>query len=170
MSRAFVKEDADGGEVLVAQRAPLPPGVPNLVTRAGHAALERERAERLAELEALEAAESTQESRRLLATRREEYELLLGRIATARVVEPPAERDVADVGATVRVRYGSGAQAGRTAELTIVGVDEADPLEGLVAFTAPLARALIGKRPGMEASFDVGEETLRVTLEEVSYP
>jgi transcription elongation GreA/GreB family factor len=30
----------------------------------------------------------------------------------------------------------------------IVGVDEADPSAGLVAFVAPLARALLGRRVG----------------------
>jgi transcription elongation factor GreB len=53
---------------------------------------------------------------------------------------------------------------GRAREIQIVGVDEADPAAGLVAFAAPLARALLGhrvgdvvtvRRPGGEDELDV---------------
>jgi transcription elongation GreA/GreB family factor len=37
---------------------------------------------------------------------------------------------------------------GQIRELQIVGVDEADPAAGLVAFLAPLAKALLGRRVG----------------------
>lgn len=169
MSRAFVKEDASGEDVVVTHRAPLPDGVPNLVTPAGLAALERERDERRHELEVLMASEPTPDGRRKLAAAEEELELLLGRVATAQVVGPPPDRDEAGVGATVTVRYLSGLQAGRTAEFTVVGVDEADPLEGLVAFTAPVAQALLGQRVGAEGAFMAGDTELRVRLERVSY-
>lgn len=169
MSRAFVKEDASGEDVVVTHRAPLPDGVPNLVTPAGLTALERERDERRHELEVLMASEPTPDGRRKLAAAEEELELLLGRVATAQVVGPPPGRDEAGVGATVTVRYLSGPQAGRTAEFTVVGVDEADPLEGLVAFTAPVAQALLGQRAGAEGAFMAGDTELRVRLERVSY-
>ena len=44
MSRAFVRDDADQERVLVPQRAPLPAGVPNLVTPSGLEALQIGRA------------------------------------------------------------------------------------------------------------------------------
>ena len=48
----------------------------------------------------------------------------------------------------VRVR----ASAGTVSCYEIVGVDEADAARGLIAFTSPLARALIGKGIGEVAS------------------
>lgn len=169
MSRAFVKEDASGEDVVVTHRPPLPDGVPNLVTPAGLAALVSERDERQTELVALAASEPTPEGRRKLAAAEEELELLLGRIATAQVVAPPRDRDEAGVGATVVVRYLTGPQAGRAAEFSLVGVDEADPLEGRVAFTAPVAQALIGKRPGAESAFKAGDAEQTVRLKSVDY-
>ena len=44
----------------------------------------------------------------------------------------------------LRVRHASGKEQA----YQIVGVDEADAAHGLVAFTAPLARALLGRRAG----------------------
>lgn len=169
MSRAFVKEDASGEDVVVTHRPPLPDGVPNLVTPAGLAALEGERDERRHALQAVAASEPTPEGRRQLAAAEEELELLLGRIATAQVVVPPHDRSAVDVGATVIVRYLTGPQAGRTAEFSVVGVDEADPLDGRVAFTAPVAQALIGKRVGADGAFKAGSVELVVRLESVSY-
>jgi transcription elongation factor GreB len=47
----------------------------------------------------------------------------------------------------------------------IVGVDEANAAEGRVAFTAPVARAVLGKRVGETATLRTarGEEELEVT-------
>ena len=48
--------------------------------------------------------------------------------------------------------------------IDIVGVDEADASSGRIAFVAPLARALLGKRPGDVVTFRTprGEEELEV--------
>jgi transcription elongation factor GreB len=56
----------------------------------------------------------------------------------------PADRDEVRFGARVRVR----GEDSHAREVQIVGVDEADPAAGLVAFVAPLARALLGQRVG----------------------
>jgi transcription elongation factor GreB len=37
---------------------------------------------------------------------------------------------------------------GEIRQLQIVGVDEANPAAGLIAFVAPMARALLGRRAG----------------------
>lgn len=134
MSRAFVRDDADQERVLVPQRAPLPAGVSNLVTPAGFVALKRERDDR--EREALTSdADATDRARRLTVVR-EVLDQLDDRLASARVVVPAEKgEDVATQGATVVVRFDDG----ETTAFRIVGVDEADPLEGLVAFTAPIA-------------------------------
>ncbi len=57
---------------------------------------------------------------------------------------PPVDRDEIRFGARVKMRDAAGALR----EIQIVGVDEADPGKGLVAFLAPLARALLGRRAG----------------------
>jgi transcription elongation factor GreB len=57
---------------------------------------------------------------------------------------PPADRDEIRFGARVKIQDATGILR----ELQIVGVDEADPGQGLVAFVAPLARALLGARVG----------------------
>ena len=46
----------------------------------------------------------------------------------------------------------------------IVGVDEANPAQGLIAFVAPVARALLGKRLGEVVSWRSprGEEELEI--------
>ena len=55
-----------------------------------------------------------------------------------------------------------GAPQGTRQRISIVGVDEADPAAGRVAFVSPIARALIGARVGDEVSFGAGGARLRV--------
>jgi transcription elongation factor GreB len=123
VSKAFTKDDRPDEPVVVRHRQSLPEGLPNYVTRRG-----------------------LQRLRDLLATtepsgRRGELEQ---RIATAVVAPPPVDRDEIRFGARVKLRDA----AGGLRELQIVGIDEADPGKGLVAFLAPLARALLGRRAG----------------------
>ena len=123
MSKAFTKDDRPDEPVLVRHRPSLPEGSPNYVTRRGLQGL-----------------------RDLLATtepggRRAELEQ---RIATAVLAPPPADRDEIRFGARVKMRDAAGALR----QIQIVGVDEADPGKGMVAFLAPLARALLGRRAG----------------------
>jgi transcription elongation GreA/GreB family factor len=46
----------------------------------------------------------------------------------------------------------------------IVGVDEADVKQGRIAFTSPIARALIGKRAGDQATLQLGGGTRTLTV------
>jgi transcription elongation factor GreB len=68
--------------------------------------------------------------------------------------------DEVRLGATVVVRD----SAGRQSRFQIVGVDEADGKTGRIAFVAPLARALLGRRVGELASVQTprGEDDLEV--------
>jgi transcription elongation GreA/GreB family factor len=122
---------------------PLPPG-PNLVTAAGLAQAEA----RVAELAAAVAAE-TDETK--LARAQRDLRYWRTRLATAELApRPPA--GAAAFGTRITFRLG-----GSTRSLAIVGDDEADPAAGKIAFSAPLARALIGAGPGDFADF--GGET-----------
>jgi transcription elongation factor GreB len=69
---------------------------------------------------------------------------LIKRLENAEVVRS-AGRDTDQVffGATVRVRMKDGEK-----ELTIVGLDEVDPVHGMVSWISPVARALIKAREG----------------------
>ena len=157
MSKAFTKDDDASLPPLVPRRAPLPPGQPNYVTARGLAALREE----LTTLRAEHAAASARGDVSQAAASAERANELEARLATAELVPmpspPPAE---VRFGATVVVRSESGTE--RT--YSIVGVDEADASAGRIAFIAPLARALIGKRAGEAAVVRAphGEEELEL--------
>ncbi|HSQ68276.1 MAG TPA: GreA/GreB family elongation factor [Polyangiaceae bacterium] len=142
MSKAFTKDDA-AGEVVVPPRAPLPEGMPNYVTPRGLAALREEHARLASERARAEAAGDAN-----LAALNERVALLEDRLARAELVDPSTQpQDEVRFGATVTLRDAQGAEK----RWRIVGVDEADPARGTVAFTSPLARALLGKAVGDEA-------------------
>jgi transcription elongation factor GreB len=140
MSRAFVKED--GAEPpLVVPRAPLPAGVPNYVTRRGLAALHAERAA----LEASRPAADDANGAAALSAHNARLGALDARIGSAVSVDVATlPQDEVRFSAAVMLRN----EAGDERRYRIVGVDEADADAGRIAFTAPLARKLIGKRLG----------------------
>ena len=113
---------------------PLPAG-PNLVTRRGLALIEA----RVAELEAAVAAAQEEAEREAL---KRDLRYWHTRRATA-VLAPPPPADEAAFGSRVRFRLD-----GEERSIDIVGDDEAEPAAGRIAFSAPLARALIGAGPG----------------------
>jgi transcription elongation factor GreB len=160
MSKAFTKDDdATDPIAIVAPRAPLPAGTPNYTTTRGLLALR-------AELAALHEAraKAAPGDRAALGARMQELD---ERIARAVVVDPRAQpHDEVRFGALVTLRTEDGAER----RYQIVGVDEADVAHGRVAFVAPLARALLGKRVGDVAVLRApsGEEELEVAG--IAYP
>jgi transcription elongation factor GreB len=160
VSRAFVKEEQPEVPLAAPPRAALPEGTPNYVTARGLVLLRDE-------LEALDRARveldrvvGEAERARAVALWVRRRALLEERLATAVVVEPPERRDDVRFGAAVTVR----AEDGSERAYRIVGVDEAEPAQGTVAFVSPLARALLGKRLGDVASVRTprGEEELEI--------
>jgi transcription elongation factor GreB len=144
MSKAFTDEEAGEDAPLVPARAPLPPGVPNYVTARGLALLHGELAALQAERARADSLANERERGRALGALSQRRAALEQRIATAEVVHGPSESpNEVRFGATITV---SGADGERRYE--IVGVDEADPARGKLAFTSPLARALLGKAEG----------------------
>ena len=165
MSRAFVKEDAPSENVVIPPRAPLPPDSPNLVTSRGlellnteHAKLEAERAD----LQPTEGEERDQA--RQLALIDGQLAALNERLTSAEVVTPTSDTDEVAFGTTVTVRVLNGKFAGEERTFTIVGVDEAGDDEALVAFTAPIAKALLGCKVGDEGRLEVGKNTQRLEI------
>jgi transcription elongation GreA/GreB family factor len=118
---------------------PIPPG-PNLVTQAGLARIQ-------AMVEALEAEIARQPAEPRLEEAKRDLRYWRTRQATAQPMPPPAGDEVA-FGSRVRIRLG-----GRERVIDIVGDDEAEPGADRLAFSAPLARALIGAGVGDLVAF-----------------
>lgn len=118
---------------------PIPPG-PNLVTPRGLTLI----AARIAELRA-DVAAATDEDARTLAERDLRY--WSTRETTAEVAAPATGETVA-IGTRVAFTLG-----GTEREIEIVGFDESDPAAGRIAFSAPLARAMIGAEDGETRDF-----------------
>jgi len=171
MSRAFVKEDAPDGPVMIPPRAPLPPGAVNYVTPRGKQLLLDERKALESEHEMLMRGDKNDSERtRLLTINRGRMNDLRLRVSTAKVLVPERQpQDEIRFGAHVRVVTEKGERKGLKRHLSIVGVDEANVSEGRIAFIAPFARALMGLKVGDEAVVQAagGEETLRVL--DISY-
>ncbi len=127
---------------------PLPPG-PNLVTAAGL----RQAEDMVARLEAEVAAETDEAA---LADKQRTLRYWRTRLATAELAPPPPPGEVA-FGTSVTFRLN-----GQERTLAIVGDDEADPATGKIAFSAPLARAMIGAEPGDFVDFGGKADAIEV--------
>jgi transcription elongation factor GreB len=143
-----------------APRAPLPPGVPNYVTARGLELLRAE-AEMLARerssAEALPEGELRKHALSLLTQRRSALD---ARLASAVLVAPQSSSEEVRFASVVVVRAEDASE--RTYRL--VGVDEADPDQGRIAFVSPVAKALLGRRAGDVTTVRAprGDETLTV--------
>ncbi len=165
MSRGFVKEDDQEEAPFIPPRAALPEGVPNYVTRRGLQLLQEERS--ALEAERATVVGSEDERRRAHAVIDGRLALLNERIVTARLVEPAADTEEVRFGSTVTFTHEAGRMKGTTLTFTIVGVDEADVKQGRIAFTAPLARALMGRHTGEVATLQLGAEQQRLRVDRI---
>ena len=152
MSRAFTKEGDQEAIPMVPPRAYLPDGVPNYVPKEWLAAINEEL--KSLEAERLKAGDNYIMGNFIDA----KMKLLISRISSAVEVDiTKATRDTVSFGAWVRYN-------GRT--VRIVGVDEANVNQGLIAFTSPIAKALTGKKAGVVIELKGAE---RIVIEEVSF-
>ncbi|WP_442847258.1 GreA/GreB family elongation factor [Leeuwenhoekiella sp. H156] len=164
MSRGFVKEDDQEETPIIPPRAALPAGATNYVTPAGLQALKEEQKELLREISDLEEPDE-RERRRALAVLNGKLNLLKERLASARLLD---KVDTDEVRFGARVTY-TISGANKPVTLQIVGVDEADVKQQKIAFTAPVARALMGKKPGEETTLQLGDQSRRICIQEISY-
>ena len=165
MSRGFVKEDDQEEAPIIPPRAALPAGATNYVTPEGLTQLKTER-ERL-ENEISNLSETNErERRRALALLNGKLNLLIERIQSARLLEKVDDRDEVRFGATVTYKIGT---APNPIKITIVGVDEADVKQQKIAFTAPIAKALTGKKVGQTAELNLGGETRKIEVVAIRY-
>jgi transcription elongation GreA/GreB family factor len=147
MSRAFVKESDDAGS------APLPErpisAARNLVTGRGLRLIERAIARYQSQL----AAATARAEREAIGRASRELRYWSARLASAEVAEPQPADDRVVFGTAVTLRRADDSLA----TFRIVGEDEADPAAGRIAWTAPVARALLGSRPGDLRALPTGE-------------
>ena len=134
MSVAF-RRDSDEEHLEPKFELPIPPG-PNLVTPRGLALIEA----RNTELEAAIAAATPEQ----LPPLQRDLRYWRARLTTAQLA-PDATGEIVAFGTKVTIE-----QDGKSRTLEIVGHDESDPAAGRIAFTAPLAKALIGSEAGEE--------------------
>jgi transcription elongation GreA/GreB family factor len=147
MSVAF-RRDGDEEHLEPKFEIPIPPG-PNLVTARGLALI----GERVAALEA-EIARGGDEASLNAAKRDLRY--WQTRQVTAELAPSPSA-DTVEFGSTVTFRLNGAERA-----VTIVGADEAEPASGLISFTAPLSRALLGAEPGDLLPFSGRDDAIEV--------
>ncbi len=138
MSVAFRRE-GDDEHLEPKFELPLPPG-PNLVTARGLALIEAQ----VAGLET-QIAGITEEAP--LAAARRELRYWRTRLATAQLMDVP---DCSCVSFGCRATI---VLNGRQQTITIVGDDEAAPKAGLLAFSAPLSRAIMDAMVGERVAF-----------------
>ena len=122
MSKAFTKDDDDAPAPPPLRRG-VPVPEPNYMTPAGARAA---RAELAAATDGARARE------------------LAEHLATAQILEPPADRGGVSLGAEVTVVDESGART----VYRLVGALEADPRRGWISWQSPIAQALYGARVG----------------------
>ena len=151
MSVAFRRE-GDDEHLEPKFELPIPPG-PNLVTARGLTLI----GERVAALEARlaeQVAKGADEA--MVKAVKRDLRYWQTRQITAELMPEPTG-DVVEFGTTVTFRL-----RGKQRVLGIVGADEADPGAGLIAFSAPLARALMGAEAGDLLAFSGQDDAIEV--------
>ncbi len=160
MNKAFVKESDDADDDDLPESQGLPPGTKNYMTVQGHRALHDElmhlmNVERPEVVQTVSWAASNGDrsengdylyGKKRLREIDRRIRFLTRRLERAEVVDPSQQpnKDQVFFGATVVYSDGRGEEF----EVTIVGVDEAEPLAGRISWVSPVARALIKAREG----------------------
>lgn len=166
MSRGFVKEDDQEEVPIVPQRAYLPEGVTNFVTRAGMDQLLAEKEILIQEKEILS---NTNETEKRIAQNyiNAKLQLLNRRIAEARVVDLKEQpQNEIRFGATVTLKT---AMSGDIQIFQVVGVDEADIAKGKISFLSPLAKVLINKKVGDKITLKRDREDIVFAIMDIAY-
>lgn len=165
MSKAFTRDENDGGEIpeLPSRISALPFGATNYITRAGADRLREELAElserKRPELMTRVAADT--EAKRQLALVDQRIAQIAESLESAQVIAHDAGRaDRVTFGATVMVRD----DLGEESRYRIVGVDEAGDDDVAISWISPIARALINRRAGERVAIQTpaGKRTLEV--------
>jgi transcription elongation factor GreB len=182
MNKAFVKESEDDDEDLAGALPQIPAGAKNYITPAGYQRI-RDELLHLIDVERPEvvkvvswAASNGDRSengdyiygKRRLREIDRRIRFLTKRLDRAEVVDPSVHHgsDQIYFGATVTYEN----LAGEEHTVTIVGIDELDPLNGKISWISPVARALTKAREGDMVTLKTPAGVDELTILEVSYP
>jgi transcription elongation factor GreB len=183
MNKAFVKEsDGEDDEEAAALAQAIPAGAKNYITPAGYQRI-REELLQLIDVDRPEvvkivhwAASNGDRSengdyiygKRRLREIDRRIRFLTKRMDLAAVVDPSVHHGSEQVffGATVTYRN----QAGETHKITIVGIDELDPLKGKISWVSPVARAITQAQVGDLVTLATPHGPEELELLEVEYP
>ena len=183
MNKAFVKEsDDDDDDDLTAAAPPIPAGSKNYITPAGYQRIKDELLQ-LIDVDRPEvvrivhwAASNGDRSengdyiygKRRLREIDRRIRFLTKRMDLAEVVDPALHHgnDQIFFGATVRYEN----QAGEQHTVTIVGIDELDPLNGKISWVSPVARALTKAREGDVITLETPQGSEELEIVAVDYP
>jgi transcription elongation factor GreB len=169
MSRGFVKEEDQEEAPFIPPRAPLPPNTPNYVTYRGLKALEAEKVALEKERKEVEEPNES-ERRKALAVINGKLALLEERIQSAQLIKGEEQpQDEVRFGASVSSVVIDGPSKGLERTFTIVGVDESNVREKRIAFTAPIAKVLMGKKVGESCEFSLGGKRQLLKITEIQY-
>ncbi len=181
MSKAFTRE-TDATDDDEPQLPPLPAGGKNYITPQGYARLRAELmalidVERPKVVEVVHWAASNGDrsengdylyGKKRLREIDRRIRFLTRRLEIAEVTDPSLHHGSDQVFFGATVTYAD--QTGRERTITILGIDEADSLQGQVSWVAPVARALLKAHVGDEVKLltPLGVDTLEVL--DVTYP
>ncbi len=182
MNKAFVKETDQDEDDDVAQAPPIPPGAKNYMTPAGYRRIKEELLQ-LIDVDRPEvvrvvhwAASNGDRSengdyiygKRRLREIDRRIRFLTKRLDLAEVVDPSVHHGSDQIFFGATVTYAN--EAGEENTITIVGIDEFDPLKGKVSWISPIARTITKAREGDSVTLHTptGAEELEILA--VSYP
>lgn len=181
MNKAFVKESDEDDELDAAAPA-IPAGAKNYITPAGHQRIkdellhlidvDRPEVVRIVSWAAgngdrSENGDYIYGKRRLREIDRR-IRFLTKRLDIAEVVDPSVHfgHDQVFFGATVVYEN----QSGEVVTVTIVGIDEIDPLQGKISWISPVARALTKAHEGESVTLKTPSGIDELIILEVHYP
>ena len=182
MNKAFVKEQDGEEEDDFPEAMSLPPGTKNYLTPAGYKGLRDELAylmteDRPAMVKIVSWAASNGDrsengdylyGKKRLREIDRRMRFLTKRLELAEIVDPALQtnRDQVFFGATVL--YAN--QHGQEQQVTIVGVDEAEPLQGRISWVSPVARALTKAKTGDTVTLRTPGGIDELDILEINYP
>lgn len=181
MSKAFTKEtDRDDDDDV--QEAEIPKGIKNYMTVQGYQALRKE-LEHLVKVErpdvvsvvawAASNGDRSENGDYLYGKKRlreidRRIRFLTKRLEMAEVIDPALQPNRDQVFFGARVIYEN--QNGEEFDITIVGIDEADPLNGKISWISPVAKALLKAREGDSVHLVTPAGPQELIILEVIYP
>jgi transcription elongation factor GreB len=168
VSKAFTREsDEASGDEIAPPRPHLASGMKRYITRKGAERLRQQANDLLEEKHGLlngasaGTTDTTTKVRQIDAAIQRIQQVLESVI----VAEPPTDPGKVSFGASIRIRD----QQGEEETYQIVGPDEAEPSQGRISSSSPLAQALMNRRAGDTVRFNSPAGHQELTILTVDY-